>query len=255
LFGHRKGAFTGATTDHTGKFEAADNGTLFLDEIGDMPLALQAKLLRALQESEIERVGENKPRRVNVRVVAATNQPLEKKIAEGSFRQDLYYRLAVVPVRLPPLRVRLEDLPLLLKHLLAQHGEPGAEVAPEALTILKSHLWPGNIRELENIIQRACALRPGLTRLEKDDVGDLSLPAQPATGAAALASGTVPLPPGGLQFDDLERNLLLSAWEQSGHNQTAGAKLLGLPRQAFIYRLQKYGIVPPYKAGAVEKTE
>jgi len=254
LFGHRKGSFTGAVADHTGKFEAADKGTLFLDEIGDMPLPLQAKLLRALQEEEIERVGENRPRKVDVRVVAATNQPLEEKIAEGTFRQDLYYRLAVVPVRLPPLRSRAEDLPVLVKHFLARYGAPGAEIATEALELLRSHNWPGNIRELENLIQRACALRPGLDQLQGEDVtAYLSRP--PGSGSVAgLLDGSVTLPEEGIRFEDVERTLLQTAWDQSKHNQTAGAKLLGLPRQAFIYRLQKHGIIPTYGEHEKEKS-
>ncbi len=246
LFGHRKGAFTGAAADRMGKFEAADGGTLFLDEIGDMPMALQAKVLRALQESEIERVGENKPRKVDVRVVAATNQPLEERIAQGAFRQDLYYRLAVVPVRLPPLRSRLEDLTQLVHHFVSRYGAPGADVSDEAMNLLRSHSWPGNVRELENVVQRACALHPGLKTLEAGDIADLA----PGAGRHSLldqyAEGHITLPPDGIDFDELERQLLAAAWEQSGNNQTAGARLLGLPRQAFIYRLQKYGILSPY---------
>jgi two-component system NtrC family response regulator len=234
LFGHRKGAFTGATADHTGKFEAADKGTLFLDEIGDMPLPLQAKLLRALQEGEIERVGDNRPRKVDVRVVAATNQPLEQRIAEGAFRKDLYYRLAVVPVKLPPLRSRLDDLPILIRHFLARYGAPGADAAPDVLERLQSHSWPGNIRE------------------------PLALVAPPdsstAISVAAFIEGPIELPPDGVDFDAVERRLLEAAWEQSAHNQSAGARLLGLPRQAFIYRLQKHGILAPYGEQGKENT-
>ena len=255
LFGHKKGSFTGAHDDRVGKFEAADNGTLFLDEIGDMPLQLQAKLLRALQEGEIERIGENQIRRVNVRVVAATNQPLEELVEAGKFRRDLFYRLSVVPVQMPPLRERSEDIDLLVRTFLARHGSAGAEVAEEALGRLRSHAWPGNVRELENLLLRACALRPGLRRLEAEDLGPLfgSRAADPM--GALLAGGGLVLPEEGISFEDVERRLLLAAWEQSGHNQTRGAKLLCLPRQAFIYRLQKFGVLQTYGEGKGEEKE
>jgi len=243
LFGHKKGSFTGAVDDRLGKFEAADGGTLFLDEIGDMPMALQAKLLRALQEGEIERVGENQARRVNVRVVAATNQPLEEQITKGSFRRDLFYRLAVVPVELPPLRARREDIPLLARGFLTRYGCSGAEIADEALAAMEGYSWPGNVRELENLIQRACALNPGLRRLTVEDLPVLD---GERSAAASILQGNVELPKDGINLEEWEKRILQSAWEQSGHNQTRGAKLVGLPRQAFIYRLQKFGILPPY---------
>ncbi|MFH0793455.1 MAG: sigma-54 dependent transcriptional regulator [bacterium] len=255
LFGHRKGSFTGAVTDRVGKFEAAHSGTLFLDEIGDMPLNLQAKLLRALQESEIQRVGENETREVNVRVVAATNQPLEQKIADGSFREDLYYRLSVIPLEIPPLRSRKEDLPLLLKHLLASHGSAGAEVSDEAMNKLENHPWHGNVRELENTIMRACALRPGLKRLEISDVESLTTHAIQTKKPLLVGGDETNLPSDGINFEELEKNLLLAAWKKSGQNQTAGAKLLGLTRQAFIYRLQKFGILPAYGEGKKDSEE
>jgi len=246
LFGHKKGSFTGAHDDRVGKFEAADNGTLFLDEIGDMPLQLQAKLLRALQEGEIERIGENQMRRVNVRVVAATNQPLEDLVEAGRFRRDLFYRLSVVPVPLPPLRDRREDIEVLVRTFLARHGAPGADASQEALDRLRAHSWPGNVRELENILLRACALRPGLTRLETSDLGTLSTAPSSDTASGLLSGGPLVLPEEGINFEDIERRILSAAWEQGGHNQTRGAKLVGLPRQAFIYRLQKFGILPGY---------
>lgn len=254
LFGHKKGSFTGASDDRIGKFEAADNGTLFLDEIGDMPQQLQAKLLRALQEGEIERVGENQTRRVNVRVVAATNQPLEDLVKNGKFRGDLFYRISVVPVIMPPLRERRDDIELLTRTFLARYGAPGAEISPDALRALQSHSWPGNVRELENLLLRACALRPGLRRLELDDLGPMgSAGLDPITGF--VSQGAIKLPDEGIAFEEVERRLLLAAWEQGGHNQTRGAKLLGLPRQAFIYRLQKLGVLPPYGEGKEEEKE
>lgn len=246
LFGHKKGSFTGAHDDRVGKFEAADNGTLFLDEIGDMPLQLQAKLLRALQEGEIERIGENQMRRVNVRVVAATNQPLEDLVEAGKFRRDLFYRLSVVPVPLPPLRDRREDIEVLVRTFLARHGAPGADASQEALDQLHAHSWPGNVRELENILLRACALRPGLKRLETSDLGTLSTAPSSDAASGLLSSGPLVLPEEGINFEDIERRILAAAWEQGGHNQTRGAKLVGLTRQAFIYRLQKFGVLPGY---------
>jgi two-component system NtrC family response regulator len=244
LFGHRKGAFTGADSDREGKFEAANRGTLLLDEIGDMPLGLQAKLLRALQGGEIERIGDTTPRSVDVRVVSATNQPLAKKIEEGSFRQDLFYRLAVVPLQIPPLRDRLDDVPALLSHFLARHGAPGAEVPEATLAELRRRHWQGNVRELENLVMRACALDPGFESLELEHVEPAGPQHQPASSSLDLQS--IELPAAGIQFEEVERSLLLAAWEQSGHNQARGARLLGLRRQAFAYRLQKHGIVPKY---------
>lgn len=244
LFGHRKGAFTGATADRQGKFEAADGGTLFLDEIGDMPLDLQAKLLRALQEGEIERIGDTKPVSVDVRVVSATNQPLVQRIEEGRFRQDLFYRLAVVPIEIPPLRDRLEDLPALLSHFLARHGAPGAEIAEATLAELRHRPWPGNVRELENLVMRACALAPGLSTLTPELVEPLG--PEPSAGLDLTDPSTITIPDRGISFEAVERGLLVAAWEKSGHNQTRGAELLGLPRQAFSYRLQKYGIIPKH---------
>ncbi len=246
LFGHRKGSFTGANTDHIGKFEAANNGTLFLDEIGDMPQALQAKLLRALQEGEVTPIGENSPRKVNVRVVAATNQPLEQRVKEGSFRQDLFYRLAVVVVDLPPLRIRAEDIEVLSKHFLAKYGSPGAGIDSDAMENLRTHDWPGNVRELENVIARACALRPRLENLNKLDLPPIIK--ESACGFEENLWGDRPLkiPETGVSFERIEKRLLEAAWRQSGENQTKGAELLGLHRQAFIYRLQKFNLIPTY---------
>lgn len=244
LFGHRKGSFTGAHDDRVGKFEAADGGTLFLDEIGDMPLQLQAKLLRALQEGEIERIGENQTRRVNVRVVAATNQPLEVLVEGGKFRRDLFYRLSVVPIHLPALHERSGDIEALAKALLARHGAPGTEIPAETLEFLRAQSWPGNVRELENLLLRACALRPGLKRLEKSDLETPTSSRANDSSARLFSDGPLVIPEEGISFEDLERRILLAALNQSGHNQTRGAKLVGLPRQAFIYRLQKFGLLP-----------
>ena len=251
LFGHRKGSFTGADRDQVGKFEAAHGGTLFLDEIGDMPLNLQAKLLRALQEGEITPVGESAPRRVDVRIVSATNQLLEERIAASGFRQDLYYRLAVVPLEIAPLRARREDVMPLARHFLGSYGSQAVDITEGARERLEKHDWPGNVRELANVIMRACALRPGLKALEAEDVAPAASVGRPAQDAL-LGSAPLRLPPEGLRFDDVERRLLEAAWEQSGHNQSQGAELLGLPRQAFIYRLQKHGLIPEYGARGKE---
>lgn len=243
LFGHRKGAFTGASSDQVGKFEAADGGTLFLDEIGDMPLPLQAKLLRVLQDGEIERIGENKSRKVDTRVIAATNQDLEAQVEKGAFRRDLYFRLAVVPVEIPPLRQRSEDMPILVRHFLAKHGAAEAKVPASTLKALQERKWPGNVRELENLVMRASALNPGLDRL---DVDSLQPEPQLTTAGSALFSDQIEIPDEGVDFEEIEKALLAAAWEKSGHNQSRGAKLLGLQRQAFIYRLQKHEIIAEY---------
>ncbi len=247
LFGHRKGAFTGADADRKGKFEAANGGTLFLDEIGDMPLGLQAKLLRVLQEGEIEPIGDTTPRKIDVRVVSATNQPLEQRVEEGAFRRDLYYRLAVVPVELPPLRERTEDIDALVREFLVRYGAPGAVVPEETLEILRRKPWPGNVRELENLILRVTALEPDLETLSPDLVGDENGPG--AGAASRFDLENIELPESGIAFEDVERGLLEAAWRQSGMNQTRGARLLRMPRQAFSYRLQKYGIIPKHGAG------
>jgi DNA-binding NtrC family response regulator len=165
LFGHRKGAFTGAVNDKKGLFQEADGGTIFLDEIGSMPPALQSRLLRVLQDREVRRVGENTPTYVNVRVLAATNEPLEKKMKAGGFREDLYYRLNVIPIELPPLRDRREDIPLLVRHHLRQKVSPRTgqpfQISRRAMNALGAYHWPGNVRELENVLERACALCDG----------------------------------------------------------------------------------------------
>jgi len=242
LFGHRKGAFTGADADREGKFEAANGGTLFLDEIGDMPLVLQAKLLRVLQEGEIERIGDTKPHQVDVRIVSATNQPLEKRIAEGAFREDLYYRLAVVPLKLPPLRERSGDIEVLARLFLRRLGFPEVSIPGDALKILRNRPWPGNVRELENLIMRITALEPDLEILSADLLEDADLRQQGR--ATVFNPGKIELPEEGVSLEAVERSLLEAAWEQSDHTQTRGARLLGLSRQAFVYRLQKYGIIP-----------
>jgi len=239
LFGHEKGAFTGAMNQKIGRFELADGGTIFLDEIGEMPIDLQSKLLRVLQEGEFERVGGTKTIRVNVRVIAATNRDLETEIDEGRFREDLYYRLNVFPIRSLPLRERKDDIPLLTRHFCDKHG-PGMgrqiDVIPQAvLDTLSSHDWPGNIRELENVIERALILSSG----RKLDLGG-SLPRQ--REAAARKAGLVTM-------EDCERNHILAVlkhthWKVSGEN--GAARVLGLIPTTLDSRMKKLGIQRPF---------
>jgi len=241
LFGHVKGSFTGAIADRVGKFESAHGGTLFLDEVGDMPLELQAKILRALQEKEIERVGgDGKSRPVDVRIIAATNRILPEMVPAGTFREDLYYRLAVVELRLPPLRERRDDIPLLAKHFLEKYssGKDMPKLDASARDALQNYSWPGNVRELENVIQRALALLEKPGALTVDDLPDsLRYPGPKRVGKFALE-----IPDEGIVLDDVESGLIEAAMRKTQGNQTRAAELLGITRQTLIYRLQKYGI-------------
>jgi DNA-binding NtrC family response regulator len=239
LFGHIRGAFTGAVRDKVGKFEQAAGGTLFLDEIGDLPLELQVKLLRAVQEHEIERVGEGKPRRVQTRIVAATHRDLEALVAAGTFREDLYYRVAVIPLDLPPLRQRREDIPLLVRHFVRMFA-PGedVQVADAAMAALTRARWRGNVRELMNVCQRVVALRRGNSITLEDLPAGLSDAADPCTGV-------VTLPPEGISLDALVRMAVVQALERCGWNQTRAARLLRVPRHILLYRMEKYGISAP----------
>ena len=232
LFGHTRGAFTGAVRERKGKFELADGGTLFLDEVGEMPVELQPKLLRALQEREIEPVG-GAPRCINVRVVAATNRDLEEAMEEGTFREDLYYRLAVIPLHLPPLRQRRGDIPLLVRHFLVKHG--GAEVAltDAALSALEGYVWPGNVRELENYVERMLVLRRGTLI----DLADL-----PPRTQHRERAGVLNLPDEGYPLEDLEKEAVLEALRRNDWNQTKAAAFLRIPRHTLIYRMEKYHI-------------
>jgi DNA-binding NtrC family response regulator len=239
LFGHVRGAFTGAVKDKVGKFEQAAEGTLFLDEIGDLPLELQVKLLRALQEREIERVGEGKPRRIDVRLVAATNRELEAMVQKGEFREDLYYRIAVIPIDVPPLRARREDIPLLARHFLRRFA-PAAnvELAPEAEGALTRARWRGNVRELQNLCERLVTLRRG----DRIELADLPALAPASDGAAPPV---VQLPAEGVSLDEVVISVIVQALERSGWNQARAARLLRIPRHILLYRMEKYGITPP----------
>ncbi len=239
LFGYEKGAFTGAMRSHEGKFEQADGGTVFLDEIGDVPPAVQVKLLRVLQEREFERLGGSKTIGVDVRIIAATNQDLRAALEQGVFREDLYYRLNVVPINLPPLRQRKGDIPELVNHFLQRFAEDTGDrvrgVSTEALDKLQSYHWPGNVRELENIIQRAMVLAKG----DVIDASDIQLD---GAGGSSLPAGEIPFLPQGMTLDKYEQELIREALKRSENNKSQAARLLGLTRNAFRYRLSQMGL-------------
>jgi DNA-binding NtrC family response regulator len=237
LFGYEKGAFTGATASKPGRFELADTGTVFLDEIGDVPPNIQVKLLRVLQEHEFERLGSNKTRQIDVRVIAATNADLRAALEHGEFREDLYYRLNVVPINVPPLRERKEDIPALAEHFVrkyaAELGRPVKGLSEEALAVLRAHHWPGNVRELENVIERSLVLCSG----EILRAADIKLDAvRNARGADE------PLLPPGMTLEEHERELIRKALEKAKGNKSQAARLLGLSRNALRYRLSQMGI-------------
>jgi two-component system NtrC family response regulator len=238
LFGHVRGAFTGASQDREGKFVEADGGTLFLDEIGEMPINLQPKLLRALQEMQIEPVG-GKTRSVDVRIVAATNQDVEGSLEDGAFREDLYYRLSVIPIDLPPLRHRADDIPQLIKFFLKRNDAATQKFSDEAMSQLASYQWPGNVRELQNLIERLVILHQNETiQLEH-------LPEKLLRKHSSQSGQIVDLPPDGYSLEDLERDIVVQALERNGWNQTRAADFLKIPRHTIIYRLEKYGIKKP----------
>lgn len=240
LFGYKRGSFTGATTDTKGKFEEASGGTLFLDEIGQMPLALQPKILRVLQEREVVRVGESSPRKIDVRILAAANQNLEKMIEQGSFREDLYFRLAVVPINLPPLRARREDIPLLIDHFLRRtkekHGFESLHMEAEVSAVLSNYLFPGNVRELENLIERMVVLSDG-HRLTLADV-----PASIIRPVQMFGNVKLELPTEGISLDEVESEIIRYALAMQNGNQSQTARYLGITRSALIYRMQKFGL-------------
>jgi len=247
LFGYEKGAFTGADARKIGLFEQASGSTLFLDEVGELKRDLQVKLLRVLQEREVLRVGGTEPVPVDVRVVAATNRDLEREVREGRFREDLFYRLNVIPIVLPPLRERRTDIPLLVEHFLAKHREPGRArgIAPEALEALVAYYWPGNVRELESVVERMLLLVDGDV-VRRDD-----LPAAVRMrGDAGGAGLPIEIPEEGLDLEQLERNLILRALDKSGGNVTRAARLLGLSRRTLQYRLEKMQGAPDGAMGA-----
>ncbi|MHB8988668.1 MAG: sigma-54-dependent transcriptional regulator [Desulfobulbia bacterium] len=236
LFGHVKGAFTGAVSNRKGRFQAAVGGTLFLDEIGELRLDLQAKLLRAIQERVVSPVGADAPEAVDVRLIAASNRDLYAAIGQGTFREDLYYRLGVILLHLPPLRERREDIPGLVSHFLLKVGAPaGVRFSAEALARLKAHPWPGNIRELQNIVERAVILRRGLL-IEADELQLAACP-QPA-----MENGIPEIPDEGLSLEAVEQGLIKKALAKANGNRSEAARLLKIPRHVLIYRLEKFKI-------------
>ena len=236
LFGHVRGAFTGAVRDHVGKFQQAHGGTLFLDEVGEMPIELQPKLLRVLQEMEVEPLG-GKTRTVDVRIIAATNQDVEQAIEEGRFREDLFYRLAVIPIEMPPLRRRAEDVPLLVRHFLERfsRGTP-PDVSDEALTCMMAYPWPGNVRELQNAVERLVVLNHG------EIIERHHLPSKLSTHTPISRNRVVELPAEGYPLEAIEKEAVMQALERNQWNQTRAAAFLQVPRHTLIYRMEKYGI-------------
>src|SRR5918992_6209773 len=253
LFGHEKGSFTGAHAEKKGLFEVADRGTLFLDEIGELDISMQAKLLRALQEREIRRVGGTRAIKIDVRVVCATNRDLRAMVQDGRFRDDLYYRINVLSIDVPPLRERREDIPVLLNFFLKKHMRNTARLVrgftPEARAVLLEYAWPGNVRQLESAVERAILLCEG------DLITVEDLPLEVRQEVRPQAEGAFKLPPEGISFEEFERNLILQAMERTDYNITKAAKLLGLTFRTLQYRLEKFGIKrPDKKQGGDEET-
>ncbi len=245
LFGHAKGAFTGAVSARVGRFELADRGTLFIDEVASMSLPFQAKLLRALQEREVERVGESRPYKFDTRLIAATNVDLRKLVKEGLFREDLFYRLNVVPILLPPLRARREDITPLAQHFLRlsceHNGVPMRVLSQEALTVLMDYAWPGNVRELENAVEYAVAVSG-----QERHLGPALLPEDIVAGGRGATDVPLTIPAEGLDFSavmsQVERNLILGGLERTGGNKRQAARLLNLSRTTLIDKLQRMGV-------------
>ena len=246
LFGHERGAFTDARQQKRGLFETADGGTVFLDEIGEMTAGLQSKLLRFLEEKTFKRIGGLADIRVDVRVIAATHRNLEQEVRAGKFREDLFYRLQVMPVMLPPLRERRGDIPLLVNYYVDRYNREFRKrvhgVTPEALALLEQYRWPGNVRELRNAIERAMLLTDR-DRLLPDDFGTLS-----RAGVAA----TFRLPPEGVNLEEVERQLVVQALERAGGNQTHAGHLLGINRDQVRYRIEKFGLTKPERANGTQ---
>jgi DNA-binding NtrC family response regulator len=245
LFGHARGAFTGAVAARVGRFELAHGGTLFIDEVGAMPLALQAKLLRALQEREVERVGESRPFKFDIRVIAAANTDLKQMVKDGQFREDLFYRLNVIPVRIPPLRQRREDIPLLVQHFArkscAENGLSAKAVSQDALRVLMAYDWPGNIRQLENAMEHAVALSAASPEIAAE-----ALPGEVRERASSLMVPMLPIPDEGIDFaavvSQVERELIVRCLEKTRGNKRQAARLLNLSRTTFIDKLQRLNL-------------
>ncbi len=243
LFGHEKGSFTGAHAEKKGLFEIADRGTLFLDEIGELDVGMQAKLLRALQERKIRRVGGTHEISIDVRVIAATNRDLRAMVADGRFRDDLYYRINVLSIDVPPLRERREDIPVLIEYFLKKHTKNASRLVtgltPETRKLMNEYSWPGNVRQLESAIERAILLSEG------DLITVEDLPTEVRQEVGPASDGTFKLPAEGINFEDVERNLITQAMDKTDYNITKAAKLLGLTFRTLQYRLEKFGIKKP----------
>jgi DNA-binding NtrC family response regulator len=243
LFGHEKGSFTGAHAEKKGLFEIADRGTLFLDEIAELDVGIQAKLLRALQERKIRRVGGTHEISVDVRVIAATNRDLRAMVSDGRFRDDLYYRINVLSIDVPPLRERREDIPVLIDYFLKKHTRNTSRLVsgltPETKKLMNEYSWPGNVRQLESAIERAILLSEG------DLITAEDLPTEVRQEVGPASEGAFKLPAEGINFEDVERNLITQAMEQTDYNITKAAKLLGLTFRTLQYRLEKFGIKKP----------
>ena len=243
LFGHEKGSFTGAHAQKKGLFEIADRGTIFLDEIGDLGVAMQAKLLRTLQEKEIMRVGGTRSLKVDVRAIAATNRDLESMVKEGRFREDLYYRLNIIPITIPPLRGRRDDIIPLVDYFVAKHSvgasRPIRGLTASARNVILASSWPGNVRQLESAIERAILLCEG----NEIDVEDL--PIEIRQQGSPASAFNFKLPPEGISFEEVEKSFIIQAMEQTGWNITRAAKLLGLSFRTLQYRLEKFGLRKP----------
>ena len=236
LFGHVKGAFTGAARDRKGRFQSAHQGTLFLDEIGELLPEMQVKFLRVLQEGRVQPVGSDREEEIDIRIIAATNRDLQQDIGRGRFREDLFYRISVIPLHLPPLRQRVEDIPALVRHFLHRHEAPaGVEFSPEAMAKLQGYQWPGNIRELQNVVERSLILR----RSDRIEAADVLLPAS-NNGSRELFR----LPAGGIALEEVEKDLVRQALAMSGGNRSQAARLLRIPRHVLLYRMEKYHLNP-----------
>jgi DNA-binding NtrC family response regulator len=253
LFGHEKGSFTGAHAEKKGLFEIADRGTLFLDEIAELDVGIQAKLLRALQERKIRRVGGTHELSVDVRVIAATNRDLRAMVSDGRFRDDLYYRINVLSIDVPPLRERREDISVLIEYFLKKHTKNTTHLitglTAETRKLMIDYSWPGNVRQLESAIERAILLAEG------DKITLEDLPTEVRQDVGPAAEGTFKLPAEGINFEDVERNLITQAMDQTDYNITKAAKLLGLTFRTLQYRLEKFGIKRPDGAAASDGEE
>jgi DNA-binding NtrC family response regulator len=237
LFGHERGAFTGATSKKKGRFEIADKGTILLDEIGEMPISMQVKLLRVLQERCFERVGGTRTIHSDVRVIATTNRELTSAISDGTFREDLYYRLNVMHITMPPLRTRKEDIPLLVNHFLEKFDPSKTKkISSEAMKTLSQYNWPGNIRELQNAIERALIVCQG------SEIQSIHFPSELTSCIKESSTPDINLFDSGFSLGELEKHLIIKALEKHNYNQTKVAKYLGITRPTLLYRLQKYGI-------------